>query len=211
MGVERDVPSYGPHEPDVKKTHACQCGGMGATRSAGGEGRRKRLLGRGGCGEEREAEPVRLRIRSGPEADPEASAFDANARRCGRSWRPGSRPREGAEIQEWRLSSLNQTFRRARVASPTLLRSPARERTWRQWGTPLVGGDDPSRPRRHVPRRRLDSQKSSQASRSAPADRRPVRFTWIARSDVNEPGTIGPRRCDGRPEDPRHCPPAEPT
>ena len=53
--------------------------------------------------------------------------------------------------------------------------------------------------------------KSSQAGRAAPADRPPVRFTWIARSDVNEPGTLGPRRGDGRPEAQRICPQAEPT
>ena len=53
--------------------------------------------------------------------------------------------------------------------------------------------------------------KASQASRSAQADLLPVRFTCIDRCDVNEPDTIVPRRCDGRPEDPRFCPPAEPT
>ncbi len=53
--------------------------------------------------------------------------------------------------------------------------------------------------------------KSRQASRSAPADLLPVRFTWLPRADVNEPGTIGPRRCAGRPEDPRICPQVEPT
>ena len=52
---------------------------------------------------------------------------------------------------------------------------------------------------------------SSQASRSAPADLLPVRFTWIARSDVNEPGTLGPRRGDGRPRDQRLGPQTEPT
>ena len=36
--------------------------------------------------------------------------------------------------------------------------------------------------------------KSSQAGRSAPADLPPMRFTWLPRADVNEPGTIGPRR-----------------
>ena len=50
-----------------------------------------------------------------------------------------------------------------------------------------------------------------QASRSVPADLRPVRFTWIARSDGNEPGTLGPRRGDGRPEDQRLGPQAEAT
>ena len=53
--------------------------------------------------------------------------------------------------------------------------------------------------------------KSRQAVRSAPADRPPMRFTWIDRCDVNEPGTIVPRRCDVRPEDQRVCPQAEPT
>ena len=53
--------------------------------------------------------------------------------------------------------------------------------------------------------------KSSQAVRSAPADLTPMRFTWIPRADVNEPGTIVPRRCDGRPKDQRICPQAEPT
>ena len=38
-----------------------------------------------------------------------------------------------------------------------------------------------------------------------------MRFTWIDRCDVNEPGTIVPRRCDVRPEDQRVCPQAEPT
>ena len=53
--------------------------------------------------------------------------------------------------------------------------------------------------------------KSSQAVRLAPANRPPMRFTWVPRSDVNEPGAIGPRRCDGRPTDQRICPQAEPT
>ena len=53
--------------------------------------------------------------------------------------------------------------------------------------------------------------KSSQAGRSAQADRPPMRFTWIDRCDVNEPGTIVPRRGDGRPTDPRICPQAEST
>ena len=53
--------------------------------------------------------------------------------------------------------------------------------------------------------------KASQAVRSAPADRPPMRFTWIARSDVNEPGTIVPRRCGGRPKDQWVCLLAEPT
>ena len=53
--------------------------------------------------------------------------------------------------------------------------------------------------------------KSSQAVRSAQADLPPMRFTWVPRSDVNEPGAIGPRRCDGRPKDQRICPQAEPT
>ena len=53
--------------------------------------------------------------------------------------------------------------------------------------------------------------KASQAVRSAQADLPPMRFTWIDRCDVNEHGTIGPRRCDGRPEDQRICPQAEPT
>ena len=53
--------------------------------------------------------------------------------------------------------------------------------------------------------------KSSQAVRAAPADRPPMRFTWLHRADVNEPDTIGPRRCAGRPEDQRTGPPAEPT
>ena len=53
--------------------------------------------------------------------------------------------------------------------------------------------------------------KASQASRSAQADLRPMRFTWVPRSDVNEPDAIGPRRCDGRPTDPRICPQAEST
>ena len=52
--------------------------------------------------------------------------------------------------------------------------------------------------------------KSRQAGRSAPADRLPVRFTAVARADVNEPGTIVPRRCDGRPKDQRICPQADP-
>jgi len=52
---------------------------------------------------------------------------------------------------------------------------------------------------------------SRQASRSAPADLRPVRFPWIARSDGNEPDTIGPRRCAGRPRDQRLCPQTEAT
>ena len=52
--------------------------------------------------------------------------------------------------------------------------------------------------------------KSSQAVRSAPADLPPMRFTWIPRSDVNERGTIVPRRCDGRPKDQRLCPQTEP-
>ena len=45
--------------------------------------------------------------------------------------------------------------------------------------------------------------KTSQAARSAPADRPPVRVTWIARFDVTEPGTTRPRGCDGRPQGPR--------
>ena len=53
--------------------------------------------------------------------------------------------------------------------------------------------------------------KSSQAARSAPANLPPMRFTWVSRSDVNEHGTIVPRRCDGRPTDQRVCPQAEPT
>ena len=52
--------------------------------------------------------------------------------------------------------------------------------------------------------------KSSQAVRSVQADRPPMRFTWIPRSDVNEHGTIVPRRCDVRPKDQRVCPQAEP-
>ena len=53
--------------------------------------------------------------------------------------------------------------------------------------------------------------KSRQAGRSAQADLPPMRFTWIDRCDVNEPGAIVPRRGDGRPEDQRICPQAEPT
>ena len=52
--------------------------------------------------------------------------------------------------------------------------------------------------------------KSRQAVRSAQADLPPMRFTWIPRSDVNEPGTIVPRRCAVRPKDQRICPQAEP-
>ena len=53
--------------------------------------------------------------------------------------------------------------------------------------------------------------KSRQAVRLAPANLPPMRFTWIDRCDVNEPGTIVPRRCAVRPEDQRVCPQAEPT
>ncbi len=52
--------------------------------------------------------------------------------------------------------------------------------------------------------------KSSQAGRAAPADQLPVRFTWIARSDGNEPDTLDPSRGDGRPENQRLGPQAEP-
>ena len=97
---------------------------MGATRRARGDGWRERPLGREGCGEGREAEPVRLRIQSGPEADPEASAFDANARRCGRSWRPGSRPREGAMIQEWTVRALPKVSA-SRIGEPHTFEIPS--------------------------------------------------------------------------------------
>ena len=53
--------------------------------------------------------------------------------------------------------------------------------------------------------------KASQAGRLAPADLPPMRFTWVPRSDVNEHGTIVPRRCGVRPKDQRICPQAEPT
>ena len=45
--------------------------------------------------------------------------------------------------------------------------------------------------------------KSSQAARAAPADRPPMRFPAISRSDGNEPGATRPSGCDGRPEDQR--------
>ena len=53
--------------------------------------------------------------------------------------------------------------------------------------------------------------KASQAVRAAPANRPPMRFTWLPQADVNEPDTLVPRRGDGRPEDPRRCPQAEAT
>ena len=53
--------------------------------------------------------------------------------------------------------------------------------------------------------------KARQVVRAAPADRPPVRFTWIARSDGNETDTLGPRRGAGRPEDQRLGPQAEAT
>ncbi|MXX11579.1 MAG: hypothetical protein F4201_05690 [Nitrospira sp. SB0677_bin_15] len=53
--------------------------------------------------------------------------------------------------------------------------------------------------------------KARQAARVAPAARTPMRFTCIDRCDVNEPGTIVPRRCDGRPRDQRLGPQVEAT
>ena len=50
-----------------------------------------------------------------------------------------------------------------------------------------------------------------QAARGAPANRPPVRFPAIARSDGNEPGATCPSGCDGRPEDQRICPQTEAT
>ena len=53
--------------------------------------------------------------------------------------------------------------------------------------------------------------KASQVVRAAPADRPPVRFPAIARSDGNEPCATRPSGCDGRPEDQRLGPQAEAT
>ena len=53
--------------------------------------------------------------------------------------------------------------------------------------------------------------KASQAARAAPADRPPMRFPAISRSDGNEPGATRPSGCDGRPEDQRLGPQAEAT